>query len=304
MDDLYQSLCSVSRTEPFCDYLRFTTPSDALDSTKISLRPFIDALGCVEQSGYYRSPTGGTLTIKAHHGVVSYQHTGGFMRDLRELGHYHHYISAISLLPSYRVTKVHVAVDVSFSGADVVPWVYTRVIDGICRISRKFSLERDVKRYMGFSHARPGKETGTLYLGSPKAEIRLKVYDKAQERFDRLGVEIPDTTRFEVELSDKTGVTIRDLCFLSPLFYHMVPATFLPPPGNLPPPWVKTEAIGGYKVDRHTSRTTAFERAKHLLQGIEPTFKSISKLAHEDIERSEAFKSMIISRVERMLSLP
>lgn len=304
MDDVQELLRTASRTEPFCDYFRFTTPSEHLDSTKQVLMPFLTALGCVEQSGYFRSPSGGTLTIKAHHQVISYQHTGGIMRDLRDLGYYHSYIAAISLLPAYRVTKVHVAVDVLLSGTMTVPWLYSRVVDGTCRLSRKFSLERDLKRYMGFSRSIPGKETGTLYLGSTKAERRLKLYDKAQERFDRLGMIIPDTSRYELELSDETGITIRDLANLTPVFYHFVSDAFLPRPEPSPPPWLRSEAIGGYKVDRHNSAATAYARAKHLLSGIEPTFKSIRKLAEEDIERSEAFKAMILSRVARMLTPP
>jgi hypothetical protein len=300
MDSIYSQLANSPRSSAICDYLRFTTPVHSREYVFSVIQPYLSQMGCIFANDYWKSPSGGTFTVKQHYQVVSYQHTGSFLRDLRDMGLYSSYIADISLLPEYRLTKAHFAVDVAFPAPYVLPWLLSQLKDGKARISQKFVLERDIKRYMGFSQAFPGMETGTLYLGSPKAEKRLKAYDKAQERYDRKCEVIKPTTRFEIELSDKTGLTVKDLADCDVIFYHHVPSDVLPTPEGIPK-WQAVKAVGGYKVDRQAT-TTAYARAKHILQGLEPAFKSIAKLAHEDIERSEEFKSMVLSHVQRMLS--
>lgn len=292
-------LNSAPRSDVFCDYLRFTVPLSDKDALENALQEFIQSLGCAHEQGFYRSFSGGTLSIRACYGVIQAQVTGQFLHDLRQFHLYERFLFVVATLQSYRLTQAHLTLDVSIEGSEYMTWYYEQVRSGLIRIGRKLDVLKDVTKYMSPSFRNPSLDTGTVYLGSKHAERRLKVYDKAQERFSNASVSIPPTVRFEIHLSAKTGVTIADLVKPRECFYHFVPPEVIKPPEGLQG-WKPSEAIGAYTVER-SQAPTAYQRATRLLESIEPTLKSISKLSREHPERQEAFRDLIMSRINRVL---
>jgi hypothetical protein len=281
------------------DYLRFTVPQSDKHSTLSAVTPFLDSIGAADDGVIYRGLSGGTMSTRDAYQVTAFQFTGALLDEIRSHGLWVEFLTSIAVLPRYRLTQTHLTVDVSYPGWLYVPTVYEQARQGRLKIGQRFDFTKDVKQYFSPSHYSPSHDTGTVYLGSRKAERRLKVYDKAQERFENRGYEISPTTRLEIELSSKTGVTLRDV--FSPLecFYFHVPHEVITPPKGLKG-WKRTEAIGGYTCERKES-PTAYQRATMLVESIEPVLKSIRKLAMENPEKSEAFTELILSKIRRQL---
>lgn len=293
------SLNILSRdvSQPFCDYLRFTVPESDLSSATASLKPYLDSIGCYDDYSYLRSPSGGTYTAKKHYGVASHSFTGKLLADLRDHGIYDDFIAAISLLPAYRLTRADITVDVQVDGADYIPWFFQKCQDGLMDLTKRQAKTKELTQFLGLSFRDKSRITGTVYKGSPKAEIRLVAYDKSQEIFDRIGIETPPLTRIELKLTDKTLVTLRDLVAPSSIFYHFLPSIALPKPENLPT-WLPYPPIGSFSVSR-AERSTPYARAGSILDNLSSSLKTLGRLAMENPERSEAFVDLLMARMRR-----
>jgi len=286
-----------SVSPPFCDYLRFTVPEHANSDTSESLKPYLSSIGCYDDYAYIRSPSGGTYTAKNHYGVSSHTFTGKLLSDLRDHGIYNEFLAAISLLPAYRLTRADITVDVDIDGADYIPWFFQKCQAGLMDLTKRQAKTKELTQFLGLSFRDTSRITGTVYKGSPKAEIRLVAYDKSQEIYDRTGQVTPPKTRLELKLTDKTLVTLRDLVNPSSIFYHYLPSIALPKPQNVPS-WLPYPPIGSFSVDR-SERSTPYARAGSILDNLSSSFRSLGRLAMENPERSEAFIELLLSRVRK-----
>lgn len=287
------------RSDVFCDYMRFTTPQGEKDAVMRVLEPYFAQLGLVDDYKCMRSPSGGTVTLKDHYQVTSYQFTGSIIEELRYHGLYLQLLAELSTLPSYRLTRCHLTLDVQYPGWLYVPWFYSQCRAGQMQLSRKSVASKDMIQYFSPSQFSPSHDTGTVYLGSRKAERRLRVYDKQQERYVNRSLTITPTTRLEIELSDETGVTLRDLYEPTACFYHFIPSNAIRKPDDIPA-WKPSESMGAYKLDR-SEPPSPFKRATTLIDQIEPVLKSIRKLSMIEPDKSEVFQEMVLARLGRAL---
>lgn len=99
----------------------------------------------------------------------------------------------LSLPEHAKITRIDIAFD-SFDGAYTVEDVRG------CLLQRRFGgTARHITGFMGFTEAASGT---TLYIGSPKSESRLRIYDKAAEQgiFPKQREGYKDWTRYELQL--------------------------------------------------------------------------------------------------------
>jgi len=99
----------------------------------------------------------------------------------------------LSLPDHAKITRLDIAFD-SFDGAYTVEDVRG------CLLQQRFGgTARHITGFVGFTREAPGQ---TLYIGSPKSDARLRIYDKASEQGiapeQRQGYS--DWTRFELQL--------------------------------------------------------------------------------------------------------
>lgn len=297
---MHSILNSSPRSEVFVDKFCFTTPGDDCAAVESSLMPIIHSLGSSPIPGGQVTASGAKYFRKYAYGVTTHTMSGALLSEVRAHGAYAELLAALALLPAYRVTRADITVDVSVEGSDIVPWFYGEARGGHIRLGQRFDPLKDVKHIFAPSFRYPERDTGTVYLGSPKAERRLKVYDKAQEVFDKCSkAELP-RTRFEQTLTNKVGLTVRDLYMPAPLYYHHMPDTLLIRPPNCGA-WEPSEPLGSYSIARSGRPVTPYARASELLKSLTPTLRAIAKLSKDDPERREAFLELIESRIRREL---
>jgi hypothetical protein len=133
------------------------------------------------------------------------------------------------------VTTLHATLDLLEEAPPVVARMYERGKAGLVSLTRKSIPPGHVKKYI--SRDPEGRDTGTVYLGSRKSDVWLKVYDKRAEMIDRYeasgsrlvtdvwpsGSVFPDPiTRYEVSVGRKVGVTLRDVAEPSAVFWHFM----------------------------------------------------------------------------------
>jgi len=194
----------------------------------------------------YLSPDGGNMKTGFRGGVFWVQVTGGVLASLRGLRLLDSYLMAFGIRP-HRVTRLDAALDLPLESPPVLSRLYDQAKAGSVSLSRKrLGLGQLHKILEPALYG--GPDTGTVYLGRSTAEVRLKVYDKRQERLKRTGVDIGSPlTRFEVTVTGKMGASLRDASSPQSLFYHFIsPSVLSAPPGV--PPWVPY--VGGYEVAR------------------------------------------------------
>jgi hypothetical protein len=135
-------------------------------------------------------------------------------------------------------------------GAAAVAQVYREARSGSHQLTRKAIAPGNVSQIM-----RPddrGVDTGTVYLGTRRAEVRAKVYDK---RWERLCAGSPDAgawTRYELTVTGKMGVTLRDVAEPAGVFWHHMGRSLLECP-HRPPSWAPYAE--GYELPKRTPLT-------------------------------------------------
>lgn len=234
-----------SLPEPFADWCNVTlAPSDWE-------RVVDDVLGvCREVGGFEvaddRMNVGrGVLKYAQHErfGLLSF--SGEVLARLRGGG-----LLSDVMLRCYEayacVTQLHVCLDVARDGAAEVRRLYRRALGkrGVM-LTRKAIPQQQVRRIARPAHI-DGRETGTVYLGSRKRDVRCKVYDKRNELLDRvaaahgLGADVlalndpGPLTRYELELGRKVGSTIWDVLNPGSIFWHFM-SDVLEPPSEVEP---------------------------------------------------------------------
>lgn len=214
---------------PFCDWLSTSFARDDCDALVSQLVPVIDAAG-----GYLDSQTQGTSlyrlddgTIRAAptHGVFSVSASGIALSRLRSRGVFGDYLAALGGFP-HRVTGVHATLELPQDAAPVVAAVAAKGRAGLIALSRKSVPAEHVMTHLGLDAL--GVLTGTVYIGSPKAEVRAAVYDKRHERMSKGYPDPGPLLRYELRCRSKLGATLRDAYDPESLFFHFAAPDLLP----------------------------------------------------------------------------
>lgn len=234
---------------PFCDYLTATVPL-VDDDLIVRLRPFLDASGFSvdwsdEKKLVLRSPEGGTFVWQKRYGMWCLGVSGSACSDLRRSGQWLGFLAEIGATP-HRVTRLDATLDLAEPAPGVVRRVRRRGVAGKVSLSRKSIRPHDVQTHLAPSMI-DGIETGSVYLGSPNAEVRLVVYDKREERYKATGIDVGNLTRYELRLKSGTGVTLRDVAEPAAVFWHHMGRSVLRPPAGVSP-W--SPQADGWVLDR------------------------------------------------------
>lgn len=227
-------------TEVFADYVGVTFPVEEWAEVRQGVGPCLDAIGAtveVDEPGsvLWRSGPTGTVKAKRYGPVMALSASGAVLAGLRVAKLLGVYLSAVAAKP-HTVTRLDASMDVPEPTAPVLRRIVDKAAspDGL-RLTRKRVEERHVTRLV--SRLPNGDDTGTCYVGSKSAEVRLCVYDKRLERLERKLGDCGPLTRYEVRLKSQVGVTLRDVVEPAAVFWHFVAPDVLERPAGVPD-WV------------------------------------------------------------------
>lgn len=221
--------------DPFADYLNVTVPLDFVYPLTEELRPLLDVLGVSEAvEGVYSLPDKrGTVKVSKRGKVGIFSASGGFLTVLRDTGHFHHYLAALSSFP-HRVSMLHATQDyVVASPPAVVQEVKRLGQAGELGLTRKRIEPDRVKAILALNI--DGQETGTVYLGHrANADVWAKVYDKRHERLSR-GLSDPGSiVRVEIAVQSDVGATLRDVADPASIFFNFASRSLAQVPDGVP----------------------------------------------------------------------
>lgn len=225
-----------------CDWLDVTFHPER--SPAGELRAMLLSMGAeLVYDGLFRLGDG-TVRIAPKYGVLRVSCSGGALAHMRFVGGFMDWLSAIADWP-HRITRLDAAHDVDRDGPDVLDELRAANPDG------KVNLGRKALPVALLLAVRPdGRETGSFYVGRrSKARATARVYDKRQERMDKLGAELAGhpRTRYEVTVKQDYGATLRDASEPERLFWHVAAPALLDKPDDVPdwsPDWSQ-----GWKAD-------------------------------------------------------
>ena len=220
------------------DYLNVTMPDGDAPDVESELLKIVAAVGGTSiTDGLYKLTSGGTFRSEAKRNFHYFGVSGDFLATLREHALYDAYLGAVAYAP-HKVTRLDIAHDVYDSDS---PAVLARLVRATrsekgVRLSRKKLNPQTQVRTM-FSMSDDGRDTGLVYLGGRTAEVKAKVYDKRLERKQVANVDFPACTRFELTVTDKVGVSLRDAQSPEAIFWNFMSEVLPAPPDASE--WVK-----------------------------------------------------------------
>jgi len=264
-------------TEVFCDFLSITTPHDDWSKLQGELDPLFDLTGAsvdLKGSNVSIHRLGeGTCKQLRRGSVCSISATGAFLTALRAVNSFRGYLAALSTVP-HRVTRLDATMDVREDAAPVIRALTAAVNcpDGLS-VTRKRLKRADCTRYL--TTRDDGQESGTLYLGQTRADVRPVVYDKQLERQSKGYPDPGPLTRYECRVRSRVGPTLRDADNPTALFWHLMSPAILPRPPSTPP-W--SSCAEGYVLPP-MEQTTA---AARLVRRVEtsPDIEALLLLTH------------------------
>ena len=199
----------------------------------------------------------GTVHMGQRYGVFRVSASGGALAYLRLVGGFMDWLSVLSEWP-HRITRLDVALDVDRDGADVLDELRSAYPSGQVNLRRKalpVALLLAVRD--------DGRETGSFYVGRrSRARCTARVYDKRQERIDKVGQKGPPRTRYEVTVKQDYGVTLRDAAEPDRLFWHVASPALIECPDGMPewsPDWSQ-----GWKADPRSALLPADVLARRV----------------------------------------
>jgi hypothetical protein len=221
---------------PFCDWLTLSTPRVVLDDTLSSLQSVMDAAQFSAADGsdviaMFRTASGGVVRVFDYKSVAVVSASGAALHQLRDTALFGDYLQLWSGLP-HRVTTMHATLDVAVDAAPVVADLYARANAGSIRLSRKSLPPGSVEQRL--AKRLDGADTGTVYIGGVRAQIRACIYDKRFERMCAGSSDPGPLTRYEMRIKGRVGMTLRDAWDPSSLFYHVAAPDILPRPPTVP----------------------------------------------------------------------
>jgi hypothetical protein len=155
------------------------------------------------------------------------------------MGRFNSYLAAFGVRP-HRVTRLDASVDLPEDGPAAVASVASAGRSGGLSLTRK-SIKPQAVTTLLAARVSDGALTGTVYCGTPQADVRMCVYDKQEERLSRGLSDIGPLTRYELRLKSKVGISLRDAAEPAAIFWHHASPGFLPAPADSPP-WVSSGA--------------------------------------------------------------
>lgn len=216
----------------FCDFVQVTVPAEGWADLREAVQPVFDSAGlalaheAAKGDALWRDRDSGTVKATRRGQVVALGASGAVLAGMRMLGLLHRYLAELGAR-HHRVTRLDLSMDVPEDTAPVIARLRDQAVTGEgVRLSRKRVLPQHVTRFV--SRRPDGEDTGTIYLGSHQADVRLCVYDK---RVERLARDMPDCgplTRYELRLRGGTGITLRDAADPGPAFWHYIAPDVLP----------------------------------------------------------------------------
>lgn len=274
--------------EVFCDHLTVTMPTEHWPAFRSEVTPIFDTAGLsVELSDdsytLWRQPAdhnkvaGGTVSSKQRGAVRVVSATGRVLSLLRTLGLFNEYLSSLGSR-EHRVTRLDASADLPEDAAPIVHDLAARGHRGELKLTRKTVMARHVTSLM--SARWDGVVSGTVYIGSPNADLRLCVYDKTKER-DEAGdilATIGMRTRYELRARSGLGVTLRDAADPAPLFFHYLSPGYLPAPESVVP-WTPFRD-GGFEIDRPAALPPAARLQRRV--STSPEIEALIGLALEE----------------------
>jgi hypothetical protein len=248
---------------PFADWVSTSHPDDELHDLVPLLRDVCDAAGLVEHPpgdarAMFRTSDGGLVRVATLRGVGVVSASGVALAALRRCGLFGDYLHVLGAGP-HRVTKLHATLDVAVDAAPVVADLYARGHSGLIHLSRKAVLPFDISCHL--SRRPDGMDSGTVYIGSTRAQCRAAVYDKQLERLVAGCADPGPLVRYEMRLSGRVGMTLLDAWDPTCIFFHVASPDILALPAYVPA-WSPSE--GGYVLPPRTLFTPAELMARKL----------------------------------------
>ena len=241
-------------SDAFCDFIGITVPAEVWDGLREDVEAELQSLGMGVEVDEDRAvlwrASDGTGTVKANRvgKVWALGTSGAVCAGLRAAGRFNDYLAAIGTRP-HRVTRLDATIDVQADAAPLVATITRSGRNGELSLTRKSVKPSDVTAFTGVRA--DGVETGTVYVGARRADVRLVVYDKQHERASR---KLPDTgplTRYELRLRSGVGITLRDAAAPASVFWHFVDGVLSGGPCERPdgvPVWAPEGS--GFELER------------------------------------------------------
>jgi hypothetical protein len=225
--------------EVFADRLQVTMDRMAYRDMRDRLLPILNSVGASpcydrpgDEEGLWKLEGGGSFKAARFGQVVGLGSSGQFLASLRAADMLGEWLHTLGTEP-HKVTVLDATVDYAVDAPPVVHAMYVRATsDPGVQLSRKRVPASHVTKV--FSQREDGRESGSVYVGSRQADVRLKVYDKQHERHYH-GVDTSPGVRYELTL--KAGnLTLRDVYDPASVFWNYM-ADVLPRPQGVPA-WV------------------------------------------------------------------
>lgn len=216
-----------------CDYLNLTIPENRSRDVRSDLIDHLSLLGAVPDTADLYRLNGGTLKITDRKGFSCVGLSGGLLRALRENSMLSPVLHTIGCGP-HRLTRVDVAYDVFRAAPPVLQAMHDRAKRGGIALTRKRISPKRVKFIESYDHIRPGRRTGSLYLGTRSSEVRALIYDKRCERIDKGFTDPGPWVRYELTVTGKLSPSLRDVVSPKSMYWHFM-SDVLPPPSNVEP---------------------------------------------------------------------
>lgn len=206
---------------PHADFLGLTTSPESMDAIVGEVLPVLDAAGgSVENIDEFKTLVriaDGTVLLQKRFGVFCVSASGHALARFREVGLFGEYLAALSAVP-HRVTRLDAALDLVADAPHVIRSTWKRASSGRIALTHKRVPGSNCSKHV--TRGLDGRETGTVYVGTPMAEVRGVVYDKRQEIFVRTGEDVGPLLRIEMRLKSGVGITLADAHSPGPVFWH------------------------------------------------------------------------------------
>lgn len=219
------------------DWLNVTTPYDQSGGVREAV---LDACGHswvderqAQPGTYDMYGRAGTMFIRRRGQVMVIGFSGGTIASMRTLGVWSDVLTALGDYP-HKVTLIDAAYDVPVHAPPVLSDVYERFkTSGVKFTGRAVGVSKT-----GWKVGRFGDETGTIYVGTRKAEVRARVYDKQQQLYDTESLIVDSLLRYELTVTNKAAaVSLKDAWDPTALFWHFMGGRLLDRPVGVPE-WV------------------------------------------------------------------
>lgn len=266
-------------SEVFADFVGVTFLVGEWPEVREQIQPALDVVSasCEHDEGdngaLWRAGDG-TVKAKRYGPVMMLGASGAILAGLRLAGMLGQYLDAVASRP-HTVTRLDASLDVREPTAPVIARIVERVSspEGLS-LTRKRVSSQHVTRLV--TRGDDGQDTGTVYVGSRAAEVRLCVYDKRMERMARKLPDVGPLTRYELRLKSHVGLTLRDVWSPSSVFWHFVAPDVLPRPDGVPAwqPHGEPFAIPRRDVPLPAQRLVALVQRS-------PEARRLAQLAHE-----------------------